>query len=115
MLEDLKPFKIIYQNKKIGLLSLLKRPEITINSLNNAPLKSMTSANYILNLLFENYPDLYKNISELRLNNQEDFEIILLDRPTKVILGKDQFLKKLAVLIKFNEQLIMHKKILFML
>ena len=104
------PLRGDFSDYEIPVLSHLVPKSNSFIKLNNAPLKSMTSANYILNLLFENYPDLYKNISELRLNNQEDFEIILLDRPTKVILGKDQFSKKLSVLIKFNEQLIMHKK-----
>ena len=39
LLQDLKLLKITYQKKKVPLLSLLKRPEITISSLNNFQLK----------------------------------------------------------------------------
>ena len=53
----------------------------------------------------EEHPRLFENISELRLNNHEDFEIILLEQPTKIVLGKNQHIKKLNVLIKFENQL----------
>ena len=41
LLKDLKPLKITYQSKKVALLSLLKRPEITIASLNSSQLKKI--------------------------------------------------------------------------
>jgi hypothetical protein len=60
--------------------------------------------------MVKNFPTLYENISELRLNQQEDFEFILLHQPTKVILGKDDLKRKLFVLMRFNNQLILHQK-----
>ena len=70
----------------------------------------MTSAKIILHFLADEYPRLFENISELRLNNQDDFEIILLEQPTKVVLGKNQLIKKINVLMKFKNQLQLFNK-----
>ena len=59
----------------------------------------------ILNQLSDSYPDLYNNISELTLNKEDEYVIILSDKPTRVILGKDNILKKLNILKKFDKAL----------
>ena len=64
----------------------------------------MTAAKIILHFLADEHPRLFENISELRLNNQDDFEIILLEQPTKVVLGKNQLIKKLNVLIRLKKK-----------
>ncbi|MGY8751800.1 MAG: cell division protein FtsQ/DivIB [Fidelibacterota bacterium] len=60
---------------------------------------------YILNQLSKSYNKLYNNISEITLNNNDDYVIILSDRPTKVILGKKNILAKLNILKIFDKSL----------
>ena len=57
----------------------------------------------ILNKLASEYSTLYENISELTLNSHEEYVIILTDRPTRVILGKDDIFSKLNILKNFEE------------
>lgn len=59
----------------------------------------------ILNQLSDSYPDLYNNISELTLNKDDEYVIILSDKPTRVILGKDNILNKLNILKNFHKAL----------
>ncbi|MEA1881505.1 MAG: FtsQ-type POTRA domain-containing protein [Candidatus Marinimicrobia bacterium] len=59
----------------------------------------------ILNNISLGYPNLYENISELTLNKDDEYVIILADRPTRVILGKDNILSKLNILKNFEEAL----------
>ncbi|MBC8345442.1 MAG: FtsQ-type POTRA domain-containing protein [Candidatus Marinimicrobia bacterium] len=59
----------------------------------------------ILNQLSNHYPKLYENISELTLNKDDEYVIILTDRPTKVILGKNDIIPKLNILKSFDEAL----------
>ena len=59
----------------------------------------------ILNQLSDSFPNLYNNISELTLNNNDEYVIILSDKPTRVILGKDNILKKLNILKNFDKAL----------
>ena len=59
----------------------------------------------ILNKLASEYSTLYENISELTLNSHEEYVIILTDRPTRVILGKDDIFSKLNILKNFEEAL----------
>ncbi len=59
----------------------------------------------ILKQLSNGYPELYENISELTLNNDEEYVIILSDRPTRVVLGKDDIITKLNILKNFDTAL----------
>ncbi len=59
----------------------------------------------ILNQLSNGYPELYENISELTLNNDDEYVIILSDRPTRVVLGKDDIITKLNILKNFDAAL----------
>ena len=59
----------------------------------------------ILKILSDEYSDLYENISELTLNKDDEYVIILADRPTRVILGKNDINKKLHVLKSFDKAL----------
>ncbi len=47
-------------------------------------------------------PTLYKNISEIRLNHQDEYELILLEKPTKVLLGLKNISKKIHILKEFG-------------
>ncbi len=59
----------------------------------------------ILNNLSDGYPKLYENISELTLNKDDEYVIILAHRPTRVILGKDDIVTKLNILKNFDKAL----------
>jgi cell division septal protein FtsQ len=59
----------------------------------------------ILNQLSKSYNTLYNNISEITLNNNDDYVIILSDRPTRVILGKKDIITKLNILKNFDKSL----------
>ena len=59
----------------------------------------------ILNQLSKSYNKLYNNISEITLNNNDDYVIILSDRPTRVILGKKDIITKLNILKNFDKSL----------
>ena len=65
----------------------------------------MKEAIAILNQLGNQYPKLYENISELTLNKDDEYVIILTDRPTKVILGKNDIIPKLYILKSFDDAL----------
>ena len=59
----------------------------------------------ILNQLSNHYPKLYDEISELTLNKDDEYVIVLADRPTKVILGKSDIILKLNILKSFDKAL----------
>ena len=59
----------------------------------------------ILNQLSNHYPKLYDEISELTLNKDDEYVIVLADRPTKVILGKSDIIPKLNILKSFDKAL----------
>ena len=59
----------------------------------------------ILNQLSKSYNKLYNNISEITLNSDDDYVIILSDRPTRVILGKKDIIAKLNILKTFDKSL----------
>ena len=60
---------------------------------------------FILNQLSKSYNKLYNNISEITLNSDDDYVIILSDRPTRVILGKKDIITKLNILKTFDKSL----------
>ena len=59
----------------------------------------------ILKKLSIHYADLYENISELTLNKDDEYVLILADRPTRVVLGKDNISLKFDILKSFDKAL----------
>jgi len=59
-------------------------------------------ARKILYSIWDNYNPLYVNLSEIRLNIEDEFELILAEHPTKVILGTKNINHKLMVLKEFE-------------
>lgn len=100
------PLRGSFSDYSLPVLSHFVATGNSYHEMNKNHSKSMAAAKQILHFLADEHPRLFENISELRLNNHEDFEIILLEQPTKVVLGKNQFIKKLNVLMKFNNQLL---------
>ena len=64
-----------------------------------------------LKLLNINYPELYSEISEITLTNEDEINLILADQATKVILGNKDTLEKLKILQKFKELVIKKNKL----
>lgn len=64
--------------------------------------KSVLEATGILKILSSTYPDLYSNISELRLDKDHGYELILESEPTRIILGEKEFTSKLLILKEFE-------------
>ncbi len=62
-----------------------------------------------LNRIKTDYEQLYKNISEVRLSKYKDYELILVDEPTKIIIGKSISWSKILVLREFEKSIIGHK------
>lgn len=59
----------------------------------------------ILKKLNAEYPGLYDNLSELTLNKDDEYVLILADRPTRVILGKNRVWAKIHILMQFEQTL----------
>ncbi len=59
----------------------------------------------VIDQIMKFYPSLYDNLSEITLNSNDEFVLILADYPTKVILGKDKILEKIQILISFAQSL----------
>ncbi len=59
----------------------------------------------VIDQIIEFFPSLYNNLSEITLNSNEEFVLILAEYPTRVILGKDRILDKIQILISFSESL----------
>ena len=59
----------------------------------------------ILDFIQINYNELFNEIAELRINKDDEFEIILSEEPTIVILGQGDFHNKINILKKFDEAL----------
>ena len=62
----------------------------------------------ILRELSTNYRDLYENISELTLNKDDEYVLILADRPTRVILGKENINLKGVMIMDFFSLIILN-------
>ena len=58
-----------------------------------------------LNRLKIEYPELYNNLSEIRLNNYVDYELILEDEPTTIVIGKSISWSKILVLKEFEKNI----------
>ena len=52
-----------------------------------------------------NYDDFYDEISELTINKNDEYVIILSEQPTKVILGRDNISRKIKILKNFDKAL----------
>jgi len=59
----------------------------------------------ILNFIQKNYDDFYEEISELTINKNDEYVIILSEQPTKVILGRDNISRKIKILKNFDKAL----------
>ena len=59
----------------------------------------------ILDFIQLNFNELFDEISELTINKDDEFEIILSEEPTRVILGKNDIHNKINILKKFDEAL----------
>ena len=64
-----------------------------------------------LKVLNEMYPDLYHNISEITLENDDEIILILAEYPTKIMLGNENTLYKIELLKRFEETLKNKKEI----
>ena len=59
----------------------------------------------LITRIVDTYPSLYGNISEVTLNANDEYVIILADYPTKVILGNIDIWSKIEILGKFKNSL----------
>ena len=59
----------------------------------------------ILVYIKNNFNDFYDEISELTINKDDEYEIILSEEPTRVILGKNNISKKIKILKNFDKAL----------
>ena len=59
----------------------------------------------ILDFIQNNFSEFYDEISELTINKDDEFEIILSEQPTRVILGKKDIQMKINILKKFGKAL----------
>jgi cell division protein FtsQ len=59
----------------------------------------------LIDYIIVHYPLLYENISEVTLNSNDEFVLILANYPTKVILGSERFNEKIEILISFEHAL----------
>ena len=64
--------------------------------------KTLEAVNY-LNSAKEIFPDLVLNISEFKINQSDYYEMILTEKPTKIILKNSYFSKQIFLLKKFND------------
>ncbi|MCK4903427.1 MAG: FtsQ-type POTRA domain-containing protein [Candidatus Marinimicrobia bacterium] len=51
------------------------------------------------------YPQLYQNLSEVRLTKYNDYELILAEEPTKIVIGKSITWSKILVLKEFEKNI----------
>jgi hypothetical protein len=51
------------------------------------------------------YPQLYQNLSEVRLSKYNDYELILAEKPTKIVIGKSITWAKILVLKEFEKNI----------
>ncbi|MEE8341566.1 MAG: FtsQ-type POTRA domain-containing protein [Candidatus Neomarinimicrobiota bacterium] len=58
-----------------------------------------------LNKLKKEYPQLYQNLSEVRLSEYDDYELILTEEPTRIVIGKSISWAKIIVLKEFEKSI----------
>lgn len=59
----------------------------------------------LLNKIRKNFPDLYDELSEVILNKEDEFTIILTTNPTLINLGDAEIMKKIVTLMAFEKSL----------
>ncbi len=59
----------------------------------------------IVGEILDLFPQLYKEISEVRFNSKDDLELVLTQHPTRIFLGNSQFRKKIITLREFKRVL----------
>ncbi len=64
-----------------------------------------------VSLIQNNYQFLYNNLSEIRLLSGENIELILLDEPTKILMGNTRFKEKIEILKEFKINLNPYKRL----
>ena len=64
--------------------------------------KTLEAVRY-LNSTKEIFPDLVLNISEFKINQSDYYEMILTEKPTKIIFKNSYFSKQIFLLKKFND------------
>lgn len=58
-----------------------------------------------LNRIKIEYPELYDNLSEIRFNENDEYELILEDMPTKIVIGDSISWSKILVLKEFEKNI----------
>jgi len=53
----------------------------------------------------KDYPKLYQNLSEVRLSKYSDYELILADEPTRIVVGKSITWEKILILKEFEKNI----------
>jgi len=56
-----------------------------------------------LNFAKKHFPELLENLSEFTINHDDHFEMILAEKPTKIIFKNHSFEDQIFLLIKFND------------
>ena len=64
--------------------------------------KTLEAVNY-LNSTKKIFPELISNISEFKINQSDYYEMILTEKPTKIIFNNSYFSKQIFLLKKFND------------
>ena len=64
-----------------------------------------------LSMIKKNYQFLYNNLSEIRLLSGDNIELILLDEPTKILMGNTRFRDKIEILKEFKINLNPHTRL----
>tara|TARA_Y100000591_G_scaffold330938_1_gene363368 strand:- start:677 stop:1441 length:765 start_codon:yes stop_codon:yes gene_type:complete len=59
-----------------------------------------------LNRIKNDYPSLYKDISEMKMTSKNDINIILAEYPTQIFLGNNQIWTKIEILKEFETELL---------
>ncbi len=59
----------------------------------------------LIDFIIKHYPHIYENLSEVTLNSNDEFVLILADYPTKVILGTERMQEKIQILDSFEQAL----------
>jgi cell division protein FtsQ len=65
----------------------------------------------LLKKIKNEYETLYQNISEMSLNTNDEFIIVLVDQPTKIRLGRTNIWAKLLVLREFEKTILGQKRL----
>ena len=99
------PKNEIANKKLIPFLSGFNQNKNFYNLGKKTTSKKMQEAIALLKELKIEYPKLYNNLSELTLNNSNEFVMILLDYPTKVNLGSKKINNKLEIIQNFESML----------